>query len=873
MANATTNAILDAIIAKLPGVSAGQINLELFNTVDELAREALRVNAPTNPAADPDTWLAANLWVPNYQVILDGTLYRLYAQVGKPYASADLAGVHRERYMLLLQLSRSEAAGATPSTVYDRVIYNLRMRIPVARDAELKSAVFYAANKIRIEAFGLAALGTVDATPTSWLPTDKWDASYQALLQGSLVQLYLQVSKPWSSPDLAGVSKTLFDQELDLLGTDELVDATSVYQRFINSIRAQLPTAREAPVKIALFAVANKIRIDALRLVPLVDADTNPSLWLPANKWDESFQAAYYGTLSRLQMQVGQPWSDVQAAAVNQTLFSEELNLLRVDEVSAPTTIYARLLAAVRAQLPTARENVVNLAIFGVVDKLRVDVFGQTVLTENDNTPSNWLTDANWAKAYLPILYGSLSRLQVQVGQPWSNPEAAVINNGLFLEEVALLRSDELANSTTVYDRIIKSVRTQLPSAREAVVKSVLFTVTNKIRVDALRLAPLNDANLTDHTTWLPAGDWDDCYQALYYGVLSRLQMQIGQPWSNPEASAANNALYLEEFALLRSDNASTPATVYARLVDNLRVQFPVLRDGALKLEIYNTADKIRREALWLDPLTDANSDPTTWLPDDQWDNCYQALLHGTLFRFYSQSNKPWSNPEYAKEHFGLYQVELDLVRSEQSTKTPASNFERLMDILRVRLPGARDNVINIELYLLINDFLQRTNIWVDEISLSIVSGQKDYPLISISGVVNRLMALVDQSELPISCTLIPPTIYQPDYVVRLRDTPSASVTYKAYTAIALDPNSQPEEALPDWIIAKYREGIEHGLLSRMMTQPAKPYFNSKLAEYHGAKYLRAVSVARNEALHAFKFRGQGWAYPRNFMNRRVARV
>lgn len=649
MANATTTAILDTVRSKLPGVSTGQINLELFNTVDELAREALRVSAPTDPTAEPDTWLTSALWVPNYQVILDGVLYRLYAQFGKAWASAELASFHKDRYNVLLQLSRTEAAAA-PTTVYERVIFNLRMRIPVARDAELKPAVFYAVNKIRVDALGLTALGTVDATPSLWLPADKWDVSFQSLLQGALAQLYLQVNKPWSSPELGAAAQSIFEQELDLLGTDELVDASSVYQRLINTVRAQLPTAREAPVKLALFAVADKVRIDALRLAPLADADTDPS-------------------------------------------------------------------------------------------------------------------------------------------------------------------------------------------------------------------------------SWIPQGSWDDCYQALLYGVLSRLQMQVGQPWSNPEAAGANQALFLEEFALLRGDQASSPATVFDRLVNNLRVQIPQLRDGTLRLELYNTADKIRREALWLDPLTDANTDPTTWLPSDKWDNCYQALLHGTLFRLFSQPGKPWSNPEFAKEQFSLYQVELDLVRGEQSTKTPASNFSRLMDILRVRLPGARDNVISIELYLLINEFLQESNVWVDEIDVTIVPGQDEYTISSINGVINRLMTLVDADDRVVPCRLTPPTLYNPDFALKLGSVPSNTATFRAYVAITLDPNAQPEDALPDWIITKYREGIEDGLLARMMLQVAKPYSNPKLAQYHTARYRRAIALARNEALHAYKFRGQGWSYPRNFFGKRIARI
>lgn len=419
-----------------------------------------------------------------------------------------------------------------------------------------------------------------------------------------------------------------------------------------------------------------------------------------------------------------------------------------------------------------------------------------------------------------------------------------------------------MSNATA--EAVLDTIQTKLAGVGADQVKLEMFNTIDELAREALRITPPTNTN-ADPETWLTTAQWTANYQPVLDGTLARLYAQLGKPWSSPDLSKVHQDRYGTLLQLARSDAAGSPATVYERLINNLRVQIPIARDSALQLEVYNTADKIRREAFWLAPLTDSNTDPSSWLSSDQWDNCYQALLHGALARLYSQTAKPWANDQQAQEHYKLYLQELDLVRGEQSTATPSTNFERLMDIARVRLPGARDNVINIELYMLVNDFLQRSNIWVDELTVSVTAGVTDYPISSISGAINRLMALVDADNRPIPCSLIVPTLYVPDYAIRLRDTPTSSATYTAAVSLMLDANSQPSDALPDWIVAKYRDGLEDGLLARMMMQQAKPYTNIKLAEYHGHKYMAAVAVARNEALHAYKFRGQGWAYPRNF--------
>lgn len=202
-----------------------------------------------------------------------------------------------------------------------------------------------------------------------------------------------------------------------------------------------------------------------------------------------------------------------------------------------------------------------------------------------------------------------------------------------------------------------------------------------------------------------------------------------------------------------------------------------------------------------------------------------------------------------------------------------SADFDILINSVRSRLPSALDAVVRLELQNVLKDFLNESSSYVDELPISIVANTTDYSIDSYNGVINRLMALVDASNQPVPCILVVPTTSTPNYVIRLRTAPSKSDTYTAYIALTPDPNTSPENSVPDWVFSRYREGLENGVLTRMMLQPSKPYSNLKLAEYHGHKYRRAISQARNEALHTFKFRGQGWAYPRSFFSKRNARV
>ena len=419
-----------------------------------------------------------------------------------------------------------------------------------------------------------------------------------------------------------------------------------------------------------------------------------------------------------------------------------------------------------------------------------------------------------------------------------------------------------MSNAVTL--ALFDNIRIRVPGVTDDVLKLELFNTIDEMAREALKVAAPTDID-ADPATWLSTELWVPNYQPLIDGTLARLFSQPGKPWSSLDLAKIHSERYGVLLGFVRSEAAASPATVYDRLISNLRVRIPMARDALFKLEIYNTADKIRREALRLPPLTDINTAYTSWLPADRWDDCYQALLHGALYGLYSQAGTSHSQPEMAQAQYLLFQQEMELVRNDLATASN-TNLLRFLDMARVRLPGARDNIIQLEFFATMNDFFQRTNAWREDIEFTVTAGVKSYDVIQTSpSSINRLVSVLNENGSYVAATMKNPG------VVDLMVEPSKTATYTAQVALTIshptDSTGYPE--YPDWFLDKYGNDILDGLLSRMMTQIAKPYSNPQMALMHGRNFMGAVTQAKVEAMRANTYRAQAWRFPQGFANRR----
>lgn len=198
-----------------------------------------------------------------------------------------------------------------------------------------------------------------------------------------------------------------------------------------------------------------------------------------------------------------------------------------------------------------------------------------------------------------------------------------------------------------------------------------------------------------------------------------------------------------------------------------------------------------------------------------------------------------------------------------------ATPFERLMNTIRPHLPGAVEDAILQELFTACNEFFVWSGAWQDDLEFTINSGETVGEIMPYVGRIERLVGVL-RDDMPIrGATLGRPDISGVvpihlrhasdggDYVARVVLTVSDPTTRDAFPIV------------PGEIVTRYTQDLIHGVLSRMMSQPSKPYTNLTLAQYHLTKFKGGCSRARN-ALRTGNTEGsQAWAFPQTFNRRK----
>ncbi len=192
-----------------------------------------------------------------------------------------------------------------------------------------------------------------------------------------------------------------------------------------------------------------------------------------------------------------------------------------------------------------------------------------------------------------------------------------------------------------------------------------------------------------------------------------------------------------------------------------------------------------------------------------------------------------------------------------------AYDLTRFFDTLRIRLPGALDGVIYLEMTNAIEEFCTGSNSYQEDIPLTTVNGVSDYAISSAdTGMdVFRLAFIYDTEQIPVDGYMPTPGI------VRLSVTPTSSGKVYACSC-ALSPKeitSGNYPVMPDWWWGQYQPNILDGVLGKMMSQPAKPYSNLQLARYHAKRFTQGINQAKTQTQHGNNFRGQNWRFPGGF--------
>ena len=187
------------------------------------------------------------------------------------------------------------------------------------------------------------------------------------------------------------------------------------------------------------------------------------------------------------------------------------------------------------------------------------------------------------------------------------------------------------------------------------------------------------------------------------------------------------------------------------------------------------------------------------------------------------------------------------------------ADITRLMKNVRVRLPGAIDTAIQLELFTAVDEFLKESNVWREDVEIDVTTDETEYSVESEeSGRVNRLLYIKDAADIPVYGTMEVPG------ELVLVNEPNLDTEYTVTVALTVkDPtDSDGYPRFPAWIMDKYMSDLVDGVLGKMMTQIAKPWSNERMSIYHLRRFQAAKAKARSEADRKNVYRAQAWRFP-----------
>lgn len=193
--------------------------------------------------------------------------------------------------------------------------------------------------------------------------------------------------------------------------------------------------------------------------------------------------------------------------------------------------------------------------------------------------------------------------------------------------------------------------------------------------------------------------------------------------------------------------------------------------------------------------------------------------------------------------------------------------FDRVFADVRKDLPSVPDAVVRQEIFRVMDDFTQHTNLWQETLPVAIQPNVMTYTLPApAEGKVNRLMLVYDTAAVTMNWPMTGITMRVPGQLQLPRTLGTAAnwncvVAKRTYEPL----NSDNYPDIDPWIVEKYADTIGRGILARLQFEPQKPYSNPMLAAANQKAYVSGRSMARVNDGHANVFDAQRWMYPQGW--------
>jgi len=238
-------------------------------------------------------------------------------------------------------------------------------------------------------------------------------------------------------------------------------------------------------------------------------------------------------------------------------------------------------------------------------------------------------------------------------------------------------------------------------------------------------------------------------------------------------------------------------------------------------------------------------------------------------------------------------------------SSTSCAPTDRLLQTLKVQVPGVTDAAASLQLWNVVDEFLRRTSMWKYEQEIPLDVGVSEYPLslpadsaivramgvshngmpvasaASLSAVSSSLGRLAPEQTFPDGDASFAPVeidkgptnlftyaIYRPDWVtITAVDDNLAQYPLKLNVALSISKGCLDCDCgdwqLEEWMFDMFFQDWLDGTLARLYGMPAKPWNNTTMASYHGKRFRNAMGLRKQETPRGFVFGAPGpWRFP-----------
>jgi hypothetical protein len=234
---------------------------------------------------------------------------------------------------------------------------------------------------------------------------------------------------------------------------------------------------------------------------------------------------------------------------------------------------------------------------------------------------------------------------------------------------------------------------------------------------------------------------------------------------------------------------------------------------------------------------------------------------------------------------------------------------DRLLQTLRVHVPGATDDLLSLELFNVMDEFFRRTNAWRHDTDIQLQLGINEYnfavpigsEMVRVLGVMHNAVPVPSRSALETTYrsvgaidsemvfadgdALYGPdlanidagnvfswAVYRPDYLtVSVPGEEALAYPLKVALVLSISRDCLEEECgsweIPEWMWPMFFTDWLDGTLARLYGMPAKPWSNPQIGVYHGRRFRNHLAYRKQESNHGFIYNPppSPWRFPRGW--------